>query len=480
MQLKGRAERIELWPLERLVPYDRNPRTHSPEQIDQIAASMIEFGFTSPLLVDGSAGIIAGHGRLEAAQKLGLSEVPVIVLDHLSPAQRRAYLIADNRLALNAAWDDRLLVGELHALNGDGFDLGLLGFSDAELDDLMAPLEEYQEGDKQTKESGAGNEEEDDAADEVPETPRDPITQSGDLWCLGGHKLLCADSTDAAAVQRLMVGDEAALCFTSPPYANQRDYASGGVGDWDQLMRGVFGHLPMAPNGQILVNLGLTHHDGEWQSYWDAWIGWMRAQGWRRFAWYVWDKLRSVPGDWGGRLGPSFEFVFHFNKVSRKPNKIVPCKNAGGYSHIRDLEGGSTALRQKDGSITKWAHAGRPIQDFKIPDATIRLISQRGPVGKGLDHPAPFPVALPQHVIESYTDEQEIVFEPFGGSGTTMLAAQRTGRRARALELAPAYVDVALIRFTRQFPDVPIVLDGDGRTFQEIAAERQPDAVLPS
>lgn len=247
---------VEHWPLDRLIPYARNARTHDDDQVAQIAASIVEFGWTNPILVDTDGGIVAGHGRLLAARKLGLDTVPVVVLDHLTPAQRRAYVIADNKLALNAGWNEELLASELHALNGEGFDLGLTGFSEAELDALMAPLGDEPE---------AGSKETDDAADEMPAPPREPVSRAGDLWLIGNHRPLCGDSTDSSVVARVMDAERAALVFTSPPYSNQRDYTTGGVGDWDALMRGVFAALPVADSAQVLVNLGLVHRDNEWQ-----------------------------------------------------------------------------------------------------------------------------------------------------------------------------------------------------------------------
>ncbi len=231
------------------------------------------------------------------------------MLDHLTDAQRRAYVIADNQLALNAGWNEELLAAELLALNGDGFDLSLIGFDEADLDRLMAPLDD--EGEK------AGNASESDP-DETPEAPRAAVTRPGDLWLLGEQRLLCGDSRDSEIVARVMAGERASLLFTSPPYGNQRDYTTGGVGDWDALMRGAFGHLGdvMAEDGQVLVNLGLVHRDNEWQPYWQAWLDWMRTQGWRRFGLYIWDQGPALPGDWNGRLAPSFEFLFHFNRVA--------------------------------------------------------------------------------------------------------------------------------------------------------------------
>ena len=218
----------------------------------------------------------------------------------------------------------------------------------------------------------------------------------------------------------------------------------------------------------MLVNLGLVHRDSEWIPYWEGWIGWMRTQGWRRFGWYVWDKLEALPGDWNGRLAPSFEFVFHFNRRSRKPNKIIECRWGGQETHLR-ADGHSTALRKADGSVGEWSHAGQATQPFRIPDATLRIRAHKAR-GIETEHPAVFPVALPEFVMQAYSDSGDIVYEPFSGSGTTLIAGQRTGRTVRAIELAPEYVDVALLRWRQIFPDAPVTLDG--QSFEAVAAAR--------
>ncbi len=456
---------VEYRKVEALIPYARNPRTHNDEQVAKIAASIVEYGWTNPVLVDGDNGIIAGHGRLAAAHKLGLTEVPVIELAHLSPTQKRAYVISDNRLALDAGWDDAMLALELAELSEAGYDLALTGFEDAEIEALLA--DDLGDGDGDQEQDA----DEPDGADDVPDTPTIPVSRHGDVWALGQHRLICGDAADLSVIANLMLGEQAKLCFTSPPYGNQRDYASGGITDWDGLMHGVFARLPVAEDAQVLVNLGLIHRDNEVIPYWDGWLGWMRTQGWRRFAWYVWDQGPGMPGDWQGRLAPSFEFVFHFNQQSRKPNKIVPCKHAGQDSHLR-ADGSSTAMRGKDGEVGGWTHKGQPTQDKRIPDSVIRVMRHKGKIGQDIDHPAVFPVALPEFVLDAYSDSGDIVFEPFGGSGTTMLAAERTGRRCRAVEIAPEYVDVAVKRFQQNFPDVPVTLLSSGQTFEAVAAER--------
>jgi DNA modification methylase len=446
-----------------LIPSARNARTHSDAQVAQIAASIREFGFTSPILTDGERGVVAGHGRLLAARQLGLAEVPTIELSHLTPTQRRAYMLADNRLALSAGWDDALLRLELADLHDDGFDLTLTGFDTPELDGLFA--------EDATEASVGATDGEDDAADDLP-PPRPPGARVGDLWRLGGHSLLCGDSTDTAAVARLLGGDRTTLVITSPPYAQQRDYASGGIADWDRLMQEVFATIAphLAAAAQLLVNLGLVHRDNEWQPYWSAWLGWMRAQGWRRFGLYAWDQGPGLPGDWNGRLAPSFELVFHFNRQPRRPNKIIPCTWAG---HVNPTKGG---LRGKDGTVGEWQHAGQGVQEIRIPDNVLRITRHKAR-GIETEHPAVFPVALPEFLMRAYTDEGDVVFEPFGGSGTTMLAGQRTGRRVRAIELAPAYVDLAIARWRMLHPDLPVTLADDGRNYDAVAAARA--EVLP-
>jgi hypothetical protein len=204
------AERIEQWPLERLIPYANNARTHSDAQVAQIAASMVEFGFTNPLLAGSDGVLVAGHGRLLAARKLGLAQVPVVVLDHLTPTQRRALVIADNRIAENAGWDETLLHLELEALQADAFDLSLVGFDPDDLADLLAGEEPANEG--QT---------DDDAA---PEPPESPVSRLGDVWLLGPHRVLCGDATDADAYAVLLGDERVSLVWQDPPY--NVDYAN--------------------------------------------------------------------------------------------------------------------------------------------------------------------------------------------------------------------------------------------------------------
>ena len=457
------ALQIQYRSIESLIPYARNARTHSEEQVAQIAASIREFGFNNPVLVDGHRGVIAGHGRILAARKLDMTQLPVIELAHLTETQKRAFILAENKLTERAGWDSELLSLELADLQEAGFDLELTGFDDGEIQSLLA------------KESDPGTESPDAADDDVPEAPVKPISRAGDIWRIGDHRLICGDAADPAVIAALMGQEQAVLCFTSPPYGSQRDYTDTIV-DWDGLMRGVFATLPMAKDGQVLVNLGLIHRESEVIPYWDGWLAWMQAQGWRRFAWYVWDQGPGLPGDWNGRLAPAFEFVFHFNRKAsepRRPNKIVPCIYAGRDTHLRGDGTSAGGMRNKDGSKTAWNHVGQVTQDFKIPDGVIRIMRHKGKIGQDIDHPAVFPVALPEHVMEVFSNEGDVVFEPFNGSGTALLAAQRTHRRCRAVEIAPEYVDVAIRRFQQNHPDVPVTLGQTGQSFDDVCAERE-------
>jgi DNA modification methylase/ParB-like chromosome segregation protein Spo0J len=473
------ASAVEARAVAALLPYAGNARTHSAEQLAQIAASILEFGFVAPVLVDERGEIIAGHGRLLAAKSLGLDTVPTIVRAGLSDAQKAAYRLADNRIALNAGWDETLLAAEVAKLQEMGVvDLALTGFDNTEIERLLAELEtetgnlpapavaSNAEPAPGSQPDADGAELAEDPADAEPEPPRQAVARVGDIWLLGDHRLACGDSTDAATVARVIGDDRATLLFTSPPYGNQRNYTTGSVSDWDALMQGVFQHLPLVlrDNGQALVNLGLIHREGEWQPYWQGWLDWMRAQGWRRFGLYVWDQGFGLPGDWNGRLAPAFELIFHFNRETRRANKIVPCKWAGTPNK-------DSALRAADGQVQAYTHVGLPVQEMRIPDSVLRITRH---MGRGIEteHPAVFPVALPEFLMRAYTDEGDVVFEPFGGSGTTILAGQRSGRRVRAIELAPAYVDLAIARWRMLHPGLSVTLADDGRDFDAVAADR--------
>lgn len=437
---------IETVPLAKLLPYAANARTHSDAQIKQIAASIKEFGFTVPVLVDEHNVLVAGHGRVLAAQQLGMAEAPVIRLAHLTEPQLRAFRIADNQIASSAGWDATLLRAEMLDLKAFGFDVALTGFSVEELAALTVDPD-TSEGDP----------------DAVPEPEAEAITVPGDVWILGRHRLLCGDSTNPQHIAALTAGALADLCFTSPPYGNQRDYKTGGISDWDALMQGVFSVMPVKHEAQVLVNLGMIHREGEWIPYWDGWVEWMRAAGWRRFGWYVWDQGPGLPGDWNGRLAPSHEFVFHFNRVAERARKTKE-KNPENVK----LKGG-TGIRQADGQMSGISSPLSGLQPNKIPDSVIRIMRHKGALQGGVgSHPAVFPVDLVSEMLTAFSDPDDTVYEPFCGSGTQLISAQKNGRTCLAMELAPVYVDVSVRRW-QAFTGQQAKLERTGETFDAVA-----------
>jgi len=442
------AHRVETWKRADLRAYDRNSRTHSPEQVEQLVRSIKEWGWTVPILIDGSGQVIAGHGRLMAAEKLGMTDIPCVVADGWTEAQKRAYVIADNKLAENAGWDEAMLAGEFAWLSEAEFDLGLTGFSDENLAQLLAL-------------PGGGLTD----PDEVPPVPEVSVSLPGDVWCMGRHRLICGDSTSAMDVAKLMAGQSADLCFTSPPYAQQRQYKAE-ISDWDGLMSGAFGGLPVKHGAQVLVNLGLIHNSGRVDCYWDKWLTFMESADWPLFGWYVWDKGFGLPGNWNGRLAPSHEFIFHFSHGGNKPaNKWVDKKPES----IGKIKRG-TGIRRADGTMSGISSPEAGKQPTKIMDSVIRITPHMGRQNV-VSHPAIFPVALCDAIYKSYAKAGDWVFEPFSGSGTSIIACEQFGANCAAIELAPAYVDVAVLRW-QDFTGHAAVLDGTTRTFAEIAKER--------
>ena len=273
------------------------------------------------------------------------------------------------------------------------------------------------------------------------------LTSYGDIWQLGDNNLLlCADCTNSRAMRILMGGEQADLVFTSPPYDRQRSY--GGLEfDWTDLMAGMTKALILKEDGQLLVNLGLVHEQGEWKPYWEEWIENARTIGYRRFAWYIWNQGEGLPGDWNGRLAPCFEFVFHFNKRSRTPNKIVPCKSVGQKQHGPGIKG------REGVAVQEKTHAGREIQPFKIPNAVINQTREQR-AGLPTQHPAVFPVGLPRFIMEAFSQPGELIVDPMAGSGTTLLAGEECGRKVRAMEINPEYCDIALERYSSEYGEV--------------------------
>ena len=397
-----------------------NPRKNDGEPVAKVAASIKRFGFASPIIARSNGEVIAGHTRLKAAEVLGLERVPVRYLD-LDPAEAHLLALADNKLNEEAEWHSAAVASLLSDYSLD--DAALAGWDSDDLEKLANEL-----GALEPKEV---------VEDEVPEVPVVPVTKVGDLWLLGEHRVLCGDSTKAEDVARLMGGEKVDLCFTSPPYGQQRDYTKeSNCADWDKLMNGVFANLPMSESGQVLVNLGLIHRDGEWIPYWDGWIEWMRAQGWRRFGWYVWDQGPGMPGNWNGRLAPSHEFIWHFNKQSIKAAKSRECKHAG------EAHGGK-GQRGKDGVVKERSSGSAPVQSHAIHDSVFR-VNRQGAAHGADGHPAPYSVGLPLIALQSWSGD---IYDPFLGSGTTLIAAEQLGRKCYGMEISPQYCDVIVKRW---------------------------------
>ena len=406
---------IENRPIEALIPYARNSRTHSDAQVAQIAASIREFGWTNPVLVDGSNGIIAGHGRVLAARKLGFDQVPVIELAHLTESQKRAYVLADNKLAENAGWDDELLRIELEALQAAGFDLSLTGFADDELAVLMAEL--------------AGNEglTDDDA---VPEVTDDPVSQPGDVWLLGEHRLLCGDATDPVALETLMGSDLADMAFTDPPY--NVNYANTAK----DKQRGT--HRPILND-----NLG------------EGFTGFLSAAC-------------------ANLLAYSKGAVYIAMSSSELDTLQLAFRGAGGkwstfiiWAKNTFTLGRADYQRQYEPILYGWRDG---VDHFWCGDrdqGDVWFINK--PVKNDL-HPTMKPVELVERAIRNSSKTLDIVLDLFGGSGTTLIAAEKTQRRARLVELDPKYVDVIVKRW-QDYTGKQATRLKDGASFDECPAQ---------
>jgi len=410
------ADKIEQWPTAKLVPYARNARTHSEAQVAQIAASIAEFGFTNPILAGSDGVIVAGHGRLAAAQKLGLEVVPVVVLDHLSPTQRRALVIADNRIAENAGWDDAMLRVELAALADDDFDVALTGFDADALAELMAG--EEPDADGQT---------DDDAVPEVPETP---ISRSGDVWLLGAHRLLCGDATVAASYERLLAGGQADMVFTDPPYnvnyANSaKDKMRGkdrailndnlGDGFYDFLLAALMPTVAHCRGG-IYVAMSSSELDVLQAAF--------RAAGGKWSTFIIWAKNT---------------FTLGRADYQRQYEPILYGWPEGAQRHwCGDRDQGD-------------------VWNIKKPQ-------------KNDLHPTMKPVELVERAIRNSSRPGNVVLDPFGGSGTTLIAAEKSGRQARLIELDPKYVDV-IVRRWQDWTGQQATRESDVLAFDQAASE---------
>ena len=409
------SNHIGRWPTEKLVPYARNARTHSEEQVAQIAASIVEFGFTNPILAGSDGVIVAGHGRLAAAQKLGLESVPVVVLDHLTPTQRRALIIADNRIAENAGWDDTMLRIELQSLQEEGFNLDITGFDADALAEIMAGEETTVDG--QTDD------------DAVPDVPVTPISRPGDVWELGNHRLVCGDATDPKSYEWLMAEAQADMVFTDPPYnvdyansakdkmrGKDRPILNDNLGDvfYDFLLAALTPMLERCA-GATYIAMSSSELDTLQQAF--------RAAGGKWSTFIIWAKNT---------------FTLGRADYQRQYEPILYGWPEGQNRHwCGDRDQGD-------------------VWNIKKPQ-------------KNDLHPTMKPVELVERAIRNSSRPGDIVLDPFGGSGTTLIAAEKTGRIGWLIELDPKYVDV-IVRRWQDWSGQEAYREADAVKFNDLAA----------
>ena len=408
---------IERVDVSALSGFAGNPRTHSDTQIKQIAASMREFGWTNPILVDATGTIIAGHGRLAAAKQLGLTQVPVIRLGHLSDAQRKALVIADNQLALNAGWDEAALSVLIQELDAEKFELDLLGFAADDLDRYLAGLD------------GADAAAAEEA--ELPEVPVVATSQPGDLWILGNHRLLCGDATVVTDVERLMGGQLADMVFCDPPY--NVDYGNSAK----DKMRG---------KDRRILNDALG--DGFYQFLYDACLNMLMVTKGACYICMSSSELHTLQKAFTDAGGKWSTFV-----IWAKNNFTL-----GRADYQRQYE--PILYGWKQGTDHYWCGARDQGDVWFVDKPRVNDL-----------HPTMKPVELVERAIRNSSKSRDIVLDPFGGSGTTLIAAERTGRSARLLELDPKYVDVIIERWQNLAGGVA-VLDGEDRTYQDLQVAR--------
>jgi DNA modification methylase len=411
--------KITLRPIADLIPYARNSRTHSDAQVAQIAASIKEFGFTNPVLVDGENGIIAGHGRVLAAQKLRLEQVPVIALDYMNEAQKRAYIIADNKLALNAGWDNELLKLEFDDLAELGFDLELTGFDLSEI----AALSPEQMTEGLTDE------------DAVPEAPAEPITKEGDVWLLGRHRLMCGDSTSVDAVDKLLAGEKPNTMVTDPPYGVKLDQS------WRDK---ALGDKAMGKGNAHLVD---NDDRADWTEAWSLFEGNV-AYVWHAssFTDVVMQSLRNVG------LEPSQQIIW---------NKSVMVMGRSDY-HFKH-EPCWYAIRKGQNHNWKGDRKQTTIWDAAPPNHIMGGSSE-----EKTSHPTQKPAILYEKAYLNHTNPGEYVYEPFGGSGTSIVVCEKIGRQSLTMELDPKYCDVIIKRW-QDFTGLDAILEATGEKYSEVA-----------
>jgi len=416
---------VEQISIETLIPYVNNARTHSDAQVAQIAASIKEFGFNNPVLIADDNSIIAGHGRVMAARKLGKNTVPAVRLSHLTEMQRKAYILADNKLALNADWDNSLLAIELADLKDLGFDTDLTGFSADEIAALMP----------EQIETGLTDE------DAVPEAPEEPTTRLGDVWILGQHRLMCGDSTSIDAVEKLIGDKDVDFVFTSPPYnAGDSEKLSGNTHTTDNKYAT---YQDNKPQSEYLNFLCSFTNAWKWKAKClainiqqlagnkIAFIEWMHHYKDNLIDVAIWDKGHAAPQMAKNVMNSCFEYIV-FLSQTENPSKAIPCSNFHG--NVKNVYSGSGNKKNEFSSV----------------------------------HAATFPVDFPEWAIQSFTKANAIVGDAFGGTGTTLIACEKTARQCRMMELDPKYCDVIIKRW-QDFTGKIATLEETGESFNELS-----------
>ncbi|MFD1796926.1 site-specific DNA-methyltransferase [Paracoccus aurantiacus] len=417
MDLAFAPRQIEFWPIERLRPYARNAKMHGSDQVARIAASMARFGWTVPCMVGDDGELIAGHGRVLAATELGLHEVPVIRLGHLDEAERRAYRIADNKLTELGDWDEGLLRDEVAGLLADDFDLSLLGFAEDELEALLQDPDLSDDG------ATAGE-------DEVPEPPADPVSVPGDLWRLGSHRLICGDSTSADVVAKLLGDVRPLLMVTDPPY---------GV-EYDPSWRNQSGASATKRTGKVL-----NDDRADWREAWALFPGDVT---------YVWHGALHATTVADSLIAAGFDIR---SQIIWAKDRLVLSRGDYHWQHepcwyaVRRTGKGHWAGDRKQ--TTLWQIANRD-QDAETVHGTQK------------------PVECMRRPILNNSSPGQAIYEPFMGSGTTLVAAETTGRVCYGIELNPAYVDVAIARW-QNLTGKSAVLDGTDKTFADLTTSRR-------
>ncbi|SFB97314.1 DNA modification methylase [Tropicimonas isoalkanivorans] len=428
--MPANALQLEQWPIGRLVEYERNPRKND-DVVDRMAQAIVEFGFRIPIVARSDGLVVDGHLRLKAARLLGLDTVPVVLADELSETQIKAFRLLANQSANWAEWDELLLSAELQDLLADDYDLSLVGFSDGELDKLLA----FDPDGGGEEEGGAGGSV---PPVTIPEPPRNPASRTGDLWILGDHRLLCGDSTSAADVRRLMNGERAVLFASDPPYLVDYDGSNHPTRnkDWSQ-------------------SYGVTWDDSsQGADLYDGFIAAAVAEAITEdAAWYCWHASRRQ-----AMLEACWEKAGAFVH-----QQIIWVKDRGVLTR-------SHYLWKHEPCFMGWRRPNRPP---KVAEQTLPSTWEMPSFAKDErpDHPTPKPldafgIPMRQHVARG-----GICYEPFSGSGSQIMAGEANGRRVFAMEISPAYVDVAVERWQAETGKTAI-LDGDGRTFAEVKAER--------